>query len=62
MRFSALYDSVLFWSLQASMPFALIGLILLQRHRDRIQGDIAYARRRRARGEAGSACSKPGVC
>ena len=57
---SALYDSVLFWSLQASMPFALIGLILLQRHRDRIQGDIAYARRRRARGEAGKRLEQAG--
>ena len=57
---SALYDSVLFWSLQASMPFALIGLILLQRHRDRIQGDIAYARRRRARSEAGKRLEQAG--
>jgi len=48
-----LYGSGLFWSVQASVPFALLGLILLQRHRDRLRGDIAYARRRRARGEAG---------
>lgn len=49
---TALYASGLFWVLQASLPLAFLGLVLLQRHRERLRGDVAYARRRRARGEA----------
>lgn len=47
-----LYASGLFWALQVSLPLAFLGLVLFQRHRERLRGDVAYARRRRARGEA----------
>jgi hypothetical protein len=50
---STLYGSALFWILQGAMPAAFVGLFFLRRHQERLRGDIAYARRRRARGDAG---------
>jgi hypothetical protein len=47
-----LYKSRLFWVAQATMPLALWGLLLYQRHQRRLEGDVVYARRRRAKGEA----------
>jgi hypothetical protein len=46
-----LHQKVWFWALQALMPLAYAGAMLFHRHRRRLQGDEAYARRRRARGE-----------
>ncbi len=48
-----LYRSGSFWLVQAMMPLAYAGLYLWQRHRRRLEGDVAYARRRGARGAAG---------
>jgi hypothetical protein len=48
-----IYKSAWFWTLQAGLPLAFLALLLRQRHQRRLQGDVAYARRRRARGEAG---------
>jgi hypothetical protein len=48
-----LHSSLGFWGLQAVLPLVFVGLVLRQRHQQRLQGDVAYARRRRARGEAG---------
>ena len=48
-----LYRSALFWTLQGMLPLAFLGLLFYQRHQQRLEGDVAYARRRRARGEAG---------
>ena len=47
-----LHASWIYWLSQALLPVAFGGLVLHQRHRQRLQGDVAYARRRRARGEA----------
>ena len=52
-HWTLLYKSKLFWSVQAMMPLAFLGLLLYQRHQQRLEGDVAYARRRRAKGEAG---------
>lgn len=46
------YGSLLFWMVQGLMPLAFVGLVLYRRHQQRLQGDVAYARRRRAPGEA----------
>ena len=48
-----LYRNAVFWLVQSLMPLAYTGLYLWQRHRRRLEGDVAYARRRRARGAAG---------
>ena len=48
-----LYRKAAFWLVQSLMPLAYAGLYLWQRHRRRLEGDVAYARRRRARGAAG---------
>ena len=48
-----LYQSGIFWTLQGLVPLAFLGLLFHQRHHQRLEGDVAYARRRRARGEAG---------
>ena len=48
-----LYRNAAFWLVQSLMPLAYAGLYLWQRHRRRLEGDVAYARRRRARGAAG---------
>ncbi len=50
---TALYRSWLFWLLQACLPIAFFALLFWQRHQQRLQGDVAYARQRRAKGEAG---------
>ena len=50
---TSLYKSKMFWAVQASLPLAFLGLLLYQRHQQRLEGDVAYARRRRAKGEAG---------
>ena len=47
-----LYLSGLYWLMHALLPLAYVGLLAFQRHRRRLEGDEAYARRRRARGEA----------
>ena len=46
------YKSAAFWSFQVLLPLTFLALLLLQRHQQRLQGDVAYARRRRAKGEA----------
>ncbi|MCC7262969.1 MAG: protein BatD [Candidatus Latescibacteria bacterium] len=48
-----LHRSALFWGFQALVPLAGLGLLLHRRRRDRLEGDVALVRRRRARGEAG---------
>ncbi len=48
-----IYKSAWFWALQTLLPLAFIALFFRQRHQLRLEGDVAYARRRRARGEAG---------
>ena len=48
-----LYRSAGFWLLQSLMPLTYAGIYFWQRHRRRLEGDVAYARRRRARGAAG---------
>ena len=50
---SMLYNSYWFWTLQGALPFAFLALLVWQRHQRRLQGDVAYARQRRAKGEAG---------
>ena len=50
---SMLYNSYWFWTLQGVLPIAFLALLLWQRHQRRLQGDVAYARQRRAKGEAG---------
>ena len=50
---SMLYKSYWFWTLQGALPLAFFALLLWQRHQLRLQGDVAYARQRRAKGEAG---------
>lgn len=47
-----LYRNGLYWVLHGLLPLAYVGLLAYQRHRRRLEGDEAYARRRRARGEA----------
>ncbi|MGY8822331.1 MAG: BatD family protein [Candidatus Latescibacterota bacterium] len=49
----SLYTNAAFWLLQAGIPLAFFALFFRQRHQQRLEGDVAYARRRRARGEAG---------
>ena len=56
----ALYHSIGFWVLQGTLPLAFLGLLFHQRHRQRLEGDVAYARRRRARGEAGRRLKRAG--
>ena len=48
-----LHESRWFWTLQGALPIAFFALLLWQRHQRRLQGDVAYARQRRAKGEAG---------
>lgn len=48
-----LHESYWFWSVQGALPIAFLALLLWQRHQRRLQGDVAYARQRRAKGEAG---------
>jgi len=50
---TALHESYWFWTLQSALPLAFFALLLWQRHQRRLQGDVAYARQRRAKGEAG---------
>ena len=50
---SYLHRSGWFWTAQGLMPLAYLGLLFYQRHQRRLEGDVAYARRRRARGAAG---------
>lgn len=47
-----LYRNAGYWLLHGLLPLAYVGLVAWQRHRRRLEGDEAYARRRRARGEA----------
>ncbi len=48
-----LHQSYWFWTLQGVLPLAFLALLVWQRHQRRLQGDVAYARQRRAKGEAG---------
>ena len=41
-----------FWFLQGLIPLSYLGFVVAHRHRTRLRGDAAYARRRRARSEA----------
>ena len=50
---SMLYNNYWFWTLQGALPLAFLTLLVWQRHQRRLQGDVAYARQRRAKGEAG---------
>ncbi len=47
-----LHERSWFWSVQGALPIAFVALLLWQRHQRRLQGDVAYARQRRAKGEA----------
>ena len=47
-----LHEHSWFWSVQGALPIAFVALLLWQRHQRRLQGDVAYARQRRAKGEA----------
>ncbi|MEW6755914.1 MAG: BatD family protein, partial [Candidatus Latescibacterota bacterium] len=47
-----LWQQPLFWIAQGLLPAALLALVLRRRHRERLQGDVAYARRHLARGHA----------
>jgi hypothetical protein len=49
----AIHRSWLFWITQGVLPIAFCALLVWQRHQRRLQGDVAYARQRRAKGEAG---------
>ena len=49
----ALHRSVLFWTVQGMLPVVFFALFFWQRHQHRLQGDVAYARQRRAKGQAG---------
>ena len=51
-RGSTLHDNGLFWAGQFLLPLAFVGLLLFQRHRRRLEGDQAYARRRRSKSQA----------
>ncbi len=59
-RSAVFYKSAAFWVFQALLPLAFLGLLLLQRHQRRLDGDVAYARRRRAKGEAGQRLGRAG--
>ena len=48
-----LHSSWWFWTLQGMVPVAFCVLLVWQRHQRRLRGDVAYARQRRAKGEAG---------
>ena len=50
---TTLHESYWFWTLQGALPLAFFALLVWQRHQRRLQGDVAYARQRRAKGEAG---------
>ena len=47
-----LYNSWTFWLSQLIVPVGFGTFFVFHRHRQRLRGDLAYARRRRARGEA----------
>lgn len=47
-----LYRNGLYWVLHGVLPLAYVGLLAWQRHRRRLEGDEAYARRRRAGADA----------
>ena len=57
-----LYRNGLYWLLHAMLPLVYVGLLGVQRHRRRLEGDEAYARRRRARGEASRRLSAARDC
>ena len=48
-----LHNSYWFWTLPGVLPLAFFALLAWQRHQRRLQGDVAYARQRRAKGEVG---------
>jgi len=57
-----LYSSVWFWLVQGLIPLTYLGFLVAHRHRMRLQGDAAYARRKRARSQATRRLEKAGHC
>ncbi len=57
-----LYSSIWFWLLQGLIPLTYLGFLVAHRHRMRLQGDAAYARRKRARSQATRRLEKAGHC
>ena len=55
-----LHTRAWFWMLQGLMPLTFLTLMLYQRHQRRLGGDVAYARRRRARGDADKRLKRAG--
>lgn len=49
---AAVYRSAAFLLLQMVPVLSVLGAVMLKRHRDRIQTDVAYVRRRKSKGEA----------
>ena len=47
-----LYRNTWFWAIQSVPVFGLLGIAAFKRRRDRLMGDVAYARRRRSGSEA----------
>lgn len=47
-----LHRSAAYWVAHLLLPMGYAGLVAYHKHRRRLAGDVAYARRRRARGEA----------
>ncbi len=47
-----LYKNTWFWAIQSVPVLGLLGIVALKRRRDRLMGDVAYARRRRSGSEA----------
>ncbi len=44
-----LYNSPIFWAIQIIPVFAIFGLFLVRRRKDKLENDISYARHRRAK-------------
>jgi hypothetical protein len=49
---SAIYQSSAFLLLQIVPVISVLGAVVLKRHRERVQTDVAYVRRRKSKGEA----------
>ncbi len=57
-----LYSSIWFWLVQGLIPLTYLGFLVAHRHHMRLQGDVAYARRRRARSQAIRRLERAGRC
>lgn len=55
---AALMSGPVFWTLNLAPVLALTGSVLWKRRRDKLQGDVAYARRRRAARQARRAVAR----